>query len=83
MSGGACVVIIAEALKLDPSPDLEKCLRTVCMNPLVVQRLGAKSFIWQLGAKPLWSAADQRKVQRTLRRIVEVDMPHIKLPPAP
>lgn len=83
MSGGACVIIIAESLKLKPSSQLEMCLRATCANPLVVERLGGKSYIWQLGTKLHWTDADQRKVQATLRKIVETDMSHIKLPPAP
>jgi len=80
MSGGACVVIIAEALKLEaPSPFLEQCLRSVCQNPLVVDRLGVGSEVWQLGVKSQWDKDEQENVQQMLRDIVETDMPHIIL----
>lgn len=84
MSGGSCVAIISESLKLKaPSPDLEKCLRATLQNPLVVERLGPDSDVWQLGVKPQWDKDDQKQVQQILRDIIEADMPHIDLPPAP
>lgn len=84
MSGGACVAIISESLKLKaPSPQLEQCLRMTLQNPLVVDRVGSHPgglhIYEELASLPQWDKQEQEYVQGVLREIVEEDLPNAAL----